>query len=120
MEQGGYPAQRSGFEFNQPTIVALLYLASMLTGVTALIGLILAYVWKNEATEGWMRSHYSFHIRTFWYSLALGLVGTLTILIGVGILILALLGLYMLIRTILALLEAQKHNPIPRPEALFW
>ncbi len=34
----------SGFEFNRPTIVSLLYLGSFITGITAIIGVVLAYV----------------------------------------------------------------------------
>src|SRR3546814_8368095 len=41
----------ASFDLNRPTIVALLYLASFLTGITALIGLVLAYIWKNEPHE---------------------------------------------------------------------
>src|SRR3546814_3246727 len=48
----------ASFDLNRPTIVALLYLASFLTGITALIGLVLAYVWKNEPHEPWEPSHY--------------------------------------------------------------
>src|SRR3546814_14895292 len=73
------------FDLNRPTIVALLYLASFLTGITALIGLVLAYVWKNEPHEPWEPSHYSFHIRSFWY----GLLGAIIC----GILTLILIGL---------------------------
>ncbi|MDT7933178.1 MAG: hypothetical protein RQ833_01055 [Sphingomonadaceae bacterium] len=57
MEQRDDPAQRSTFEFNRPTMVALLHLVSVPTGVTVLIGLPLACVWKHEAIEDWMRSH---------------------------------------------------------------
>jgi len=43
------PGTTPGFEFNHPTIISLLYLASCITGVTAIVGVVLAYVWRGEA-----------------------------------------------------------------------
>ena len=63
-EPGSPPA--SGFDFNQPTIISLLYLASFILGVTVIVGVVLAYVWKGEAHAGWEESHYQYLINTFW------------------------------------------------------
>ena len=53
------PAEAAGFEFNRPTIVNLLYLASPLLGVTAIVGVVLAYVWRGEPHEEWqMHIHF--------------------------------------------------------------
>src|SRR3546814_13149068 len=72
----------ASFDLNRPTIVALFYLASFLTGITALIGLVLAYVWKNEPHEPWATSHYSFPIRSFWYGLLGAIIrGILTLIL---------------------------------------
>jgi len=117
----GTPAS-AGFDFNKPTIVALLYLAGTLLtgGAVTLIGLVLAYVWKEDVDAPWMRSHMSFHIRTFWYSAAFIVVGIVTAVLGIGLLILALVGLYVIVRSVLALLEAQKARAVPNPTAIFW
>ena len=34
----------TGFEFNQPTIISLLYLGSFVTGISGLVGVVLAHV----------------------------------------------------------------------------
>ncbi|PXA99237.1 hypothetical protein DMC47_04385 [Nostoc sp. 3335mG] len=47
------------------TVVYVLYLIGFFTGVTALIGVILAYVGRGDATA-LARSHYDYQIRTFW------------------------------------------------------
>ena len=69
------PGADIGFDFNRPTIIALLYLASFLTGITGLVGLILAYVWKSEPGDEWARSDIDGnqdqeeghpHLRPFW------------------------------------------------------
>ena len=112
----------TGFDFNKPTIVALLYLAGtvLTAGAATLVGLILAYVWKDAVEEPWMRSHMSFHIRTFWYAAAFIVAGIVTLVLGIGFLVLALVGVYVVVRSVLALLEAQKARPIPNPTAIFW
>lgn len=114
------PEAASGFDLNRPTIIALLYLASFLTGITALIGLVLAYVWKNEPHEPWERSHYSYHIRSFWYGLIGSLICGILTLILIGLLGFVVLAVWLAVRTVLALLKAQRREPIPDPETLFW
>jgi len=42
--QGTPPVAAGGFDFNQPTIIALLYIASAIVGVTGLVGLVLFWV----------------------------------------------------------------------------
>lgn len=46
-------------------IIYVLYLVSLVVGVTAIVGVIMAYVSKTDAPE-WLKSHYVFLIRTFW------------------------------------------------------
>lgn len=104
-----------GFDLNYPTIVSLLYLASFLTGITGLVGVVLAYVWRSEARDPWEASHYTYLINTFW----IGLLGTITgialmiVVIGFFIWIGALV--LVVVRTVLSLLRAQKREPMPNP-----
>ncbi len=46
-------------------IVYILYLVSIAIGITAIIGLVMAYVNRDEAPD-WLQTHYRFQIRTFW------------------------------------------------------
>ena len=109
----------SGFKFNRPTIVGLLYLASCITGITAIIGVVLAYVWKGEPHHPWEATHYTYLVRTFWIGVAGSVLGVLTLLIGVGFLILLGIGIWALVRTVLSLINAQKREPMKNPETLF-
>mgnify|MGYP005839992397 CR=1 FL=1 len=112
----------TGFDLNRPTVVALLQLLGIVTiGLVSIIAVILAYQWRDDLqTQPWERTHHRYHIRTFRYSVALAIVGTITAIIGVGFLILWLLGTYIAVRAVLSLLNAQKREPVPRPEAFIW
>ena len=40
---------QSGFDLNKPTIIAILYLTAFLVGITGIVGIVLAFVWKGES-----------------------------------------------------------------------
>lgn len=113
---GATPA--GGFEFNRPTIVSLLYIASCIVGITGIIGLVLAYVWGGEPHEPWEETHYIYLIRTFWLGLGAALLGVLTLIIGIGFLIMLAAGIWVLVRTIVSLVKAQKREAMPDPRTL--
>lgn len=112
--------QTSSFEFNHPTIVALLYLVSFVSALPILIGLVLAYIWKGEQGAGWEASHYSFHIRTFWYALVASIVSGILTIVLIGFFGLAAVCLWTIVRTVIALMKAQKHEPIADPKTFLW
>ncbi len=117
------PIPASGFEFNQPTIVALLYLASVITGLPMLIGVILAYVWRGEPAADWQASHFRFHIRSFWIGIGLALLALIPTVLTFGLagfILYPLLVLWLAVRTLKALLAAQRHDPIFDVETWVW
>ncbi len=67
-------------------LVYALYLAAFVNGLTALIGVILAYVKRAEARGTVYESHFTNAIETFWIALGLCILGAVTIWIGIGIL----------------------------------
>lgn len=106
----------AGFDFNRPTIIALLYLASFVVGVTGIVGIVLAYIWRGEAGSSWEASHFTYLIRTFWIALVASLVGAVLSLILIGFLILLAVAIWVIARSVVSLLKAQKQEPIPDPQ----
>jgi uncharacterized membrane protein len=104
-----------GFELNRPTIVALLYLASFVVGITGIVGLVLAYVWRGDNAEAWEAGHYTYHIRTFWIGLLASVLGVLLAIIGIGFLILLAVAVWVIVRSVVSLLNAQKRAPMADP-----
>ncbi|HOA48444.1 MAG TPA: hypothetical protein PKJ55_03340 [Novosphingobium sp.] len=113
------PPPSGGFDMNRPTIISLLYLSSFILGVTALIGVILAFVWKGEPHEDWEETHYQYLINTFWIGLVGTIVGIVTMIVLVGFLVLLATVALCVVRSVLSLLKAQKREPMPNPGTLF-
>ncbi|NLG74719.1 MAG: hypothetical protein GX535_00625, partial [Xanthomonadaceae bacterium] len=49
-------------------IIYVLYLVGLLTALTSLVGVVMAYIYRDEAPD-WLKTHYTFQIRTFWLML---------------------------------------------------
>ena len=81
---GTPPRPGSGFDLNRPTIVAMLYLSALALGITGVVGVVLAYVWRSEQPDGWEASHYTYLIRGFWLWLAGCVVGILLLVVFIG------------------------------------
>lgn len=109
------PVSSGGFDFNRPTIIAALYLASFFSGITGIIGIVLAFVWKAEPQAEWEVSHYQYLINTFWIGLIGSVVGILLMIVLVGFLILAATAVLVIVRSVLSLVNAQKQQPMPSP-----
>ena len=113
------PVPTDGFDMNRPTIVALLYIGSIVTGITVLVGLIFAYVWKGDPRTEWENNLFRYLIRTFWMGMAWGILAGLLTLLTFGLLgwlLFPLLSVWFLIRSAKVLMAAQKHQPVANVE----
>jgi uncharacterized membrane protein len=117
-----------------PAVCYALYLLAFATGITAVIGLIIAYSQRASAGPA-MQSHYTFLIRTFWIGLVLavvgGIVGGVLFAIGalltvilIGFPIMALAGaiwavaaIWYGVRCIVGLVYLSRGEAYPRPYA---
>jgi uncharacterized membrane protein len=114
---------KSGFDFNQPTVVSLLYLASVVTGLPMLVGVVLAYVWKGEPGNGWEESHLRYHIRSFWIGIAIGLLFVIPTVLTLGLagfVLYPALVLWLVIRSFKSLMKAQRREPIDDVTTWLW
>jgi len=112
------PVRSTSFDLNRPTIISLVYLSSFFLVVTAIVGVVLAYVWKGEPHEDWESSHYQYLINTFWIGLIGGVICILLMIVLIGFLLLPAVGVLVIIRCILSLVNAQKQAPMPNPGTL--
>ncbi len=108
----------SSFEVNRPVMVSGLYVLSVVSGLTMLVGVILAYIWKDES-EDWERRHLEYLIRTFWITLVAWVAGVALLfatirsaLIILPILWIVGVAVWVLVRSIKSLVRAGERRPI--------
>ena len=67
---------------------------------------------------GGEQSHYTYLIRTFWFGLLGSVIGVVLSVVLIGIPIVIAVAVWVIIRSVVSLLKAQKHEPMPNPETL--
>ena len=97
-------------------IVYILYLAGFLTVITAIIGVIIAYI-KSDTDDPIARSHFQFQIRTFWILLLYVVIGLALTVVGIGVLILLWSLVWSIIRNIKGILALNENKPIADPKS---
>ncbi len=100
-------------------VIYILYIVGTIIGLTAVIGLIMAYVNKDE-TDSWLQTHYRFQIRTFWIGLLYFVIGTLTLQLLFGALILIFTFFWMVIRCAKGLKQLENNQPVKNLESWFF
>jgi len=95
-------------------VVYILYFAAYITGITGLIGVIMAHVQVGNADE-LLRTHYRFQIRTFWIGLLYLVVGTILLFVVIGIAVLFWWFVWSLVRNVKGVLALNENRPIANP-----
>jgi uncharacterized membrane protein len=100
-------------------LVYVLYLSSLVVGVTALVGVVMAYVHRGDAPE-WLKTHYRYQIRTFWLGILYAAVGLLLTLAVVGIVVLGCVMVWLVVRCVKGLKQVGRGEPMPDPGTWLW
>jgi uncharacterized membrane protein len=96
-------------------------LVAPLMGLVGIAGLIVAYVKRDDARGTWIASHFTWLIRTFWFSFLWGIVGGIVlvtlglILIGIPIALLIwfVASIWVIYRVIRGYLLFKDSRPVP-------
>lgn len=97
-------------------LVYILYLVSIVVGLTSIIGVIMAYVNKDTVPD-WLKSHYQFQIRTFWIGLLYGLIGLVLITVIIGFLVLLFVLVWYIIRCVKGMNALEEGQAIADPKS---
>lgn len=100
-------------------IVYVLYLLSLVVGVTSLVGVVVAYVNRGEAPEP-LANHYRFQIRTFWMGVVYGLAGLVLLVVGIGWLVLMAEAVWVVVRCVKGLRYLERREAYPNVETWLW
>jgi len=110
-----YETQRPVVSDNTLAVVVYaLYGIGYFTGITALIGVIIAHV-KVDDADPVVRSHYQFQIRTFWIGLLYLAIGVVLSVVLIGVPILVWWFVWSLVRIIKGGLLLMEDRPIVNP-----
>ncbi len=121
---------------NRPLIVGVVLLASFLMPVMAIVGLVLAYIFRRDPAEEWEASHYQYLVRTFWIAcgiaavfglIGLGLINLTSNHSGISglIFLLGIIGagavtVFFAVRVVMSIIRANARQPMLRPTALLF
>lgn len=95
--------------------IYILYLISIIIGITAVVGLIMAYVNRDDAPD-WLQSHYRFQIRTFWIGALYLFIGVLLSKVVIGLFIILFWLLWLIVRCAKGMKYLDRQQAHPAPE----
>lgn len=97
-------------------IVYVLYLVSIMIGFSGIIGVIIAYVHREDAPD-WLKTHYQFQIRTFWIGALYLLLGFLLAAVFIGWLLLMFWVVWLIVRCVKGLKALDSRSAIAAPQS---
>lgn len=95
-------------------IVYILYLIAIAFGITAIVGVVMAYIYRNDAPD-WLQSHYQLQIRTFWIGLLYVFLGALLSHVFIGLLILLFWLIWLIVRCVKGMKFLDRKEAYPDP-----
>ena len=98
---------------NYVFIAYVTYAVGLLILFTPVVGVIMAYVKRDEAQGTIYASHIDYLIKTFWVSLVGTVLGTFTTLILIGWLILLVTAIWFIYRVVIGLIKLNEDKPVP-------
>ena len=94
-------------------VVYVLQALSVFVGVTAIVGLIINYVKKEDAAGTLYESHFDWQIRTFWWGLAWSVLGFILIFaFGIGLIVWFVAGIWAIYRVVKGWLKWNDRQPV--------
>ncbi len=65
-----------------------------------IVGVVIDYIKRDEARGTWVESHFTWQIRTFWWSLLWAVIGGILLLVLIGWLVLAATAVWIIYRIV--------------------
>ena len=114
------PAPRDTDKWLEPgpqnaMVIYILYLAGFVVGITSIIGIVMAYLNRGKA-GGFVESHYTWQIRTFWIGLLYSVIALVLAVIAIGFLLMFAVAVWVIVRVVKGLMALSRNEPIPDPQ----
>jgi uncharacterized membrane protein len=94
-------------------VVYVLQALSFFFGLTAIVGVVINYVKKEDVVGTLYQSHFDWQIRTFWWGLLWGLLGFILIFaLGLGLVVLFVAWVWAIYRVVKGWLKWNDRQPV--------
>lgn len=94
-------------------VVYVLYAFGWLTVISAIVAIVINYIKRHDAVGTLYESHFTWQIRTFWWGLLWAVLGGITVIIGVGFVVLLVAGIWSIYRLVKGVLFWIDRKPMP-------
>jgi uncharacterized membrane protein len=118
MTDAGHPAPHPSPFLDERQLAMIVYgayLLGLILWPLGVAGLVLAYV-NRDAAPDWLKTHYTFQIRTFWITFLYFFLSAVLCVVLIGFPLLVATAVLFVVRCALGLNFLLKHEPYPRPE----
>jgi uncharacterized membrane protein len=94
-------------------VVYVLQALSFFFGITAIVGVVINYVKKEDAAGTLYESHFGWQIRTFWWGLVWSVLGFILIFaLGLGFIVWFVAWIWMIYRVVKGWLKWNDNQPV--------
>lgn len=99
-------------------IVYILYMVGIMFGITGVVGVIMAYINKDDAPD-WLKTHYQFQIRTFWIGALFMFIGAILSVVVIGWFVLLFWVVWLIVRSVKGIKALDSEKAIENPTRWF-
>lgn len=103
-------------EKGNANLIYILYLVAVAVGLTAIVGVIMAYMAKDEAPD-WLKTHYHNQINIFWKGLLYMVIGAVLSIVLIGFLIMLAAFVWYVVRIVKGMQSLSKGEAIADPSS---
>ncbi len=93
-------------------LVYALYALSYFAGISAIVGIVINNVKKEDVAGTWLESHFRWQMRTFWFGLLWAVIGILTFVFVIGMAILFANFCWLIYRVVKGWLNLNDNKPM--------
>jgi uncharacterized membrane protein len=98
---------------NLTMVIYILQGLSVFVGITAIVGIVINYIKKDETVGTVYESHFDWQIRTFWWGLAWSVLGFILLFaFGLGLVIWFVAGIWAIYRVVKGWLKLNDNQPV--------
>lgn len=118
MDQPPLPSTADEERLRTVVLVSYVLMAvGLFVGLTALIAVIICHVKRSEAVATIYESHFTWLIRTFWWSLLGMIIAAILSIVGIGVVISVVVWVWVIYRLVKGFLSFNDRRPIAEPQA---